>query len=208
MIDKICSVEGCGGKVLAKGLCQRHYLRLWRHGDPLGGGPHQATPQNLAPRGAPLAWIEAHLDYDSAACLAWPFTRNSHGYGELWIDGKRFRAHRYMCERTHGPAPGPKYEATHTCGKGHEGCSNPRHLVWNTHQGNMLDKRIHGTELLGERSRFAKLTEDDVRFILMRAGTTKAMGIARGVRAQLMREFGVSPATIDDITHGRTWRHL
>lgn len=30
-----CSVEGCGGVFLAKGLCRKHYASFWKYGDPL-----------------------------------------------------------------------------------------------------------------------------------------------------------------------------
>lgn len=34
-----CSIGDCGGKVIARGWCNKHYLRWRNHGDPLGGGP-------------------------------------------------------------------------------------------------------------------------------------------------------------------------
>jgi len=33
-IMRICKIEGCENKHKAKGLCRKHYLRLWKHGDP------------------------------------------------------------------------------------------------------------------------------------------------------------------------------
>lgn len=36
---RICQIDGCGRKHVARGLCGAHYHRLSRHGDPLGGGP-------------------------------------------------------------------------------------------------------------------------------------------------------------------------
>ncbi len=30
----VCSIEGCDAPVQARGWCNRHYLRWWRHGDP------------------------------------------------------------------------------------------------------------------------------------------------------------------------------
>ena len=40
-----CSVEDCGNEVRGHGLCNRHYLRWRRRGDPLGGrGPWDAVP--------------------------------------------------------------------------------------------------------------------------------------------------------------------
>jgi 5-methylcytosine-specific restriction endonuclease McrA len=32
---KACSIEGCNGKHHAKGYCQKHYMRLLKHNDPL-----------------------------------------------------------------------------------------------------------------------------------------------------------------------------
>lgn len=29
-----CSIENCSSKVYAKGFCNKHYQRLWKHGDP------------------------------------------------------------------------------------------------------------------------------------------------------------------------------
>lgn len=38
MANRTCTVDGCGNKVVARGWCNRHYLRWSHHGDPLGGG--------------------------------------------------------------------------------------------------------------------------------------------------------------------------
>lgn len=40
MADRTCTIEGCAAKMLARGWCNRHYLRWKAHGDPLGGGPN------------------------------------------------------------------------------------------------------------------------------------------------------------------------
>ncbi len=32
--SKVCSIEGCGGKVLARGWCSKHWARWSKHGDP------------------------------------------------------------------------------------------------------------------------------------------------------------------------------
>ncbi len=29
-----CAIDGCDSPVQARGWCNRHYLRWWRHGDP------------------------------------------------------------------------------------------------------------------------------------------------------------------------------
>ena len=32
---KVCSIEGCNNKILARGWCNKHYLRWKNNGDPL-----------------------------------------------------------------------------------------------------------------------------------------------------------------------------
>lgn len=34
----LCRIDGCGRPKMAKGLCSCHYMREWKHGDPLYGG--------------------------------------------------------------------------------------------------------------------------------------------------------------------------
>lgn len=34
MSRKVCSVEGCSNSIHGKGLCGKHYQRMWKHGDP------------------------------------------------------------------------------------------------------------------------------------------------------------------------------
>jgi len=36
---RVCSTEGCERDARTKGLCGMHYLRLWKHGDPLCKSP-------------------------------------------------------------------------------------------------------------------------------------------------------------------------
>lgn len=41
-----CSIDACEGKHYGRGLCQKHYLRQWKHGDPtitLRAREHPAT---------------------------------------------------------------------------------------------------------------------------------------------------------------------
>lgn len=191
-----CIIKDCGKKAHAKGFCGSHYMRLRKHGHPLGGGPGPTTKS-----GEPIRFThEVALHHTGDECLIWPFGKNNRGYGQFKINGKTVPAHRYVCELAHGAPPTSKHEASHGCGKGHESCIAPGHLSWKTHTENMADKLDHGTHIRGERHGSAKLTEADVREIL-------AM---KGIRSQreLAASFGVSQPTVASIHAGHNWAWL
>ena len=136
-----CKIEGCEGRYEGRGFCTTHYQRLMKHGNPLAEKPR--APRS--PHGVPLAWLESHVRHEGGECLTWPFSRSGGGYGNVWLNKKVKLAHRVMCERAHGPPSTPIHDAAHSCGKGHEGCCNPKHLSWKTKKENQADRRLHGT---------------------------------------------------------------
>ena len=93
----------------------------------------------------------------------------------------------------HGEPPTPSYEAAHTCGKGHLGCTNPRHLRWATRSENHMDKNLHGTMPKGETHPWARLSDDVIAKI--RASKTGMTATAK--------EFGVSRGYVWEIQTGR-----
>lgn len=103
--------------------------------------------------GAAIQWIRDHVGYQEDDCLTWPFSKHTQGYGHFGHLGQQRYAHRTMCELAHGPAPTPKHQASHSCGKGHEGCTNPRHLSWKINSENQIERRKHGTNGGGKGNR-------------------------------------------------------
>lgn len=191
---RICSVDGCGKPIFTKasGLCSAHYNRRRRNGDHLAG---------RIPPGEKSAYLTSVVvNYRGADCLIWPFSKHPNGYAYVDHDGRRYLAHRLVCELVYGPAPSPEHEAAHTCGKGHEGCVSPHHVRWATHKENERDKLCHGTVLKGESHGCAKLTEDDVRKI-------KAL-IGERSQRELARCFGVCQQQISRIKSGKLWSHV
>lgn len=123
------------------------------------------TKRRRWPKGHCHTWMLAHRDYQGDECVKWPFAE-VRGYGAFRHGGKRHVAHRFMCELVNGPPPTPTHQAAHTCGKGHEGCINPRHLVWKTARENSLDRRCHGTAVLngdGPRGRLTDAQWNEIR---------------------------------------------
>lgn len=92
-----------------------------------------------------MQWVHANRDHAGDDCLFWPFARSRNGYCYTTRAGKPVAIHRYMAEYVHGPAPSPKHHAAHSCGRGADGCLNPRHISWKTNAENQLDRRDHGT---------------------------------------------------------------
>lgn len=186
-----CSVEGCDRTAAAKGCCRKHYYRLLRHGDPLGG----RTPEGKILR----FYNEVVLNYDGEECLAWPYA-TSHGYAALKADGKSKLVCRILCEDVYGPPPTPTHQAAHACGQGHLACVAKKHLRWATPEENNADKFIHGTVLSGERNPPAKLNEAQVLEILSLRGQMSQQAIGK--------RFGVSDSTVSRIQLGRNWATL
>lgn len=147
--------------------------------------------------GKTYRWVAAHVEYQHDWCLMWPFGSKLHGYGQMSHLGKRYYAHRLMCELAHGAPPSPLHEAAHSCGRGHEGCVNPRHLSWKTKSENLLDCRQHGTWIRSRHGFTGRLN----------AEIAQQIRALKGVKLQreIAEQFNVSESTISDIWLGRTW---
>ncbi len=146
-------------------------------------------------KGKSIKWIMAHLGWQHDDCLLWPFSRDGYvGRGRLGWNGKMYWAHRLMCILAHGKAPPEKPQVRHSCGNGHAGCVNPRHLSWANQSENHLDRREHGTAATGIGQR-SKLTVAQIMEI-------KAM---RGKETQLAtaKRFGISHANVRYWQYGR-----
>lgn len=151
---------------------------------------------NTKGQGQTIRWIKAHADYQHDFCLIWPFA-TLHGYGQFGMSGKNYYAHRYMCELAHGAPPTPQHQAAHSCGNGHKGCVNPKHLSWKSKSENQLDCRQHGTQARSRYGIFGKLDFEKADRIRRLKGEKTQREIAE--------EFGISESTVSDIWLGRTW---
>ena len=164
------------------------------------GDVFAAQPLRIA-AGTASAFLEQSINYpDPISCLSWPFCRSNTGYAKITINKTSYTVHRLICERVHGSAPGPLYEAAHTCGRGADGCINPHHLAWKTRQENEDDKIVHGTRLRGEQIPWSKLTDTDVVKLraLWPSLTYEELGLL----------FGVSFGTVGRIVRREIWTHV
>lgn len=147
--------------------------------------------------GASHKWLLEHVHYQGDDCLKWPFGGDpKSGRGVLQHNGVRGWAHRWMCRLAHGEPPTPEHKAAHNCGKGHEGCINPKHLKWKTQAENMADCAIHGTSPKHHDGNLGRLTAVQVERIRDSRGSS--------TMRELAAEFSVSEGTINDIWRERT----
>lgn len=151
MADGTCNVGDCPEWIHCKGMCRPHYMRNYRYGDPLGGGPFgkyvPATPENFEKRVnrfGPLVPDHPEL----GPCWLWLGRLDIGGYGLFGSQGRKsVRVHRKSWEEATGRSA-EGLELDHvchsldmTCAGGkciHRRCLNPQHLEPVGHRENQL----------------------------------------------------------------------
>lgn len=190
-----CCVSGCvKTHLLARGMCNAHYLRWYRHGSPTAGG---------TPTGTVLPWLAEQTRKETDDCILFPFASDA-GYGVVRFEGRTMYASRAVAIMCYGEQPG--MEAAHSCKN--KLCCNKRHIRWDTHAGNMADMIEHGTSTRGRRipslqgvkNVSARFTEAEVRTIRSLHGTCSSR--------ELGAYYGVTHAAILAIWNRKTWAHL
>ena len=140
-------------------------------------------------------WVE---DPDTG-CYIWQRGRKGkeaclgprHGYGCFRLNGRTVAAHKFAYEREYGPIKSG-LQVRHQCHV--TVCVNPAHMKVGTNQQNVDDKIAAGRQP-------SKLTENTVRQIKLL--------VMRGWRFyQLADYYKIVIATVQDIAHERTWKHV
>lgn len=187
-----CSVDGCEKDARHIGLCLSHYKRYNRYGDPLAGSTnHYKDPED--------AFNERTEENKSTGCIEWTGSKDAKGYGQLRINRKAVKAHRYAWERVNGKIPDGLL-IRHKCDNPR--CVNIEHLETGTHKDNVDDmdgrgRRVNG-QLKGTDCHASKLNEDDIRKI--RKDTRRQIDIAS--------DFGISQTVVSKIKLRQAWRHV
>lgn len=119
MTKRTCSIDGCAGKHLAQGLCNAHYRRLRRDGDP-GTAATRPAPHSLTPEQRFRAKVDK-----TETCWLWTAGRMAGGYAALAMGRRMVRAHVFAYELLVGEIP-EGLVLDHTCHVRH--CVNPAHL--------------------------------------------------------------------------------
>ena len=120
---------------------------------------------------------------------------NGKGYGRVCIGGKLYFVHRLVAEK-YVPNPYCKPQVNHI--NGDKSDNRAENLEWVTNSENRKHAVNEGLHLQGEDCPWARLTENDVRFIREnRDGMT--------IKA-LAEKFNVNRSTVADVIYNRTWK--
>ena len=176
----------CDRPVHCRGYCQQHYLKQWH------SGSEDTRP---LPRKTVKDRIREKVEISEDGCWNWTAERRPDGYGLIWKDGGRQRAHRVsyaaFCE--------PITEEDVICHKcDNRRCVNPEHLFKGTRGDNNRDTSTKQRFPMGTRHHAGKLTDDDV----------KAIFLMEGSQTEIARKFGVHQATVSDIKNRKARAHV
>ncbi len=81
-------------------------------------------------------WDNVATTDDAKDCWLWTRAATEKGYGVVYIDGVRWKAHRFAYANTVGPIP-EGLDILHNCDN--PPCCNPRHLKPGTNEDNVRD---------------------------------------------------------------------
>lgn len=127
----------------------------------------------------------------SDGCWEWQGQRNHKGYGELSINSRWIKAHRYSWALVHGEIPA-RMQVCHRCDN--RCCVNPDHLFVGTNGDNQVDAVRKG------RNPIAQLNEQLVREIRTLAPTK--------TKAEIARTIGVSWSAVHRVITRECWKHV
>jgi hypothetical protein len=183
-----CSETDCDQKILARGLCKRHYNQRRR------AGTLPPIPKTSEER----FWAKVQRG-EPDDCWIWTAaTKRGYGhfkYGHFKVDGKMVKAHRFSYALAHGPILDGLH-VLHRCDN--PPCVNPAHLFPGTNADNIRDKEAkgRGNQPRGTANGKCHLTNEEVAEIRTAPGTQREIG----------ERFGISWPTVSRIKRGKTHR--
>lgn len=142
-------------------------------------------------------FMEKVLPVPGAGCWLWEGFCRPTGYGQFWMRGADYKAHRASWLLHHGAIP-PEQSVLHKCDT--PACVNPDHLFLGTQADNMADMKAKGRSLnrarqQGSPRKGAKLTPEQVRAI---------RGDCRSTR-KIALDYSLDSTTVSAIKRRAIW---
>lgn len=134
----ICAVDNCqrndSKRRFKMGYCDAHYQRIYFSNDTKDDKP----VKEYAKRGSGVELLKKVANTDSGVCIDWPYGKDSNGYGQVFYNKRRIKAHRVVLMIRDGEDPGKEVFACHKCDNSL--CINPQHLYWGDAKSNAIDR--------------------------------------------------------------------
>lgn len=134
-----------------------------------------------------------------SGCWNWTSNKDRKGYGQITVDRRPTRAHRFAF-RLFGLGDPTGLIVCHRCDNA--SCVNPSHLFVGTAADNSRDMRSKGRSCRGEKNARAKLSALEVETLRVAAAT----GVF--TKCELARWWNTSRQNVLAITSRRNWRHV
>ena len=178
---KTCQIDDCENKHVARGLCGKHYHRLWKNNE-------------IKIRTAKERFEEKYIPVTESGCWLWQGPLDSGGYGRFLIKKTKL-AHRASWMIFIGQIPDGMC-VCHKCDV--PSCVNPNHLFLGTTNDNIQDMVNKDRHARGERASAAKITEKQV--LAIRSDDRMLKEIAK--------DYGLAPNTVCMIKKKQKWKHI
>lgn len=191
----VCSFDGCGRPINARGYCRGHRGQLER-GEKLR--PLQVQHHGYSEKKRFLMRVG---EPTATGCREWTGSIRQVKWHGQWrnAEGSIELTHRAAWRIFVGPIPEGMF-VLHKCDN--PLCVNPNHLFLGSQSDNLRDMwskdRAKPGVSLGEKHGMSKLTADQV----LEIRSSSASG------ADLARKLGVTQTTISEIRRRKTWNHL
>ena len=108
-----CTVGECSSQSKKRGLCHKHYMRVWRYGS-------LSTLEKTPPEDR--FWAKVNK---TDTCWLWKASVSGYGYGQFKVAGKMLKAHRYSYALKYGEIKN-NLTVDHLCRN--ILCVNPEHM--------------------------------------------------------------------------------
>lgn len=199
--DGQCTIESCGRPHHGRGFCSTHYARFQKYGDPLGGWDRFDTPEE--------SYVARTVRQGD--CLVWVGRRDEHGYGQMRVNKRTVKVHRFAWELKVGPIP-PGVVLDHICHN--PSCSNIEHLRLATRSQNCshlsgpdADNKSSGVRNVyrdGSKFRVQVRKDGVIHYFGMYETVEEAAVVAERVRLEMFGEFAGSGERAARIAEGET----
>lgn len=159
-----------------------------------------------------IPFEDRYIPEPNSGCWLWLGEINDKGYGRVWAESMRMRAHRYSYQHHVGLIP----DGLHVCHRCDVPCCvNPDHLFLGTASDNMRDCVRKGRH----KSNLRKKVQGDSRPGRPRSPSTRRhLAIEEVIEIRALRGklklrdiapmYGVHYSTIGNILNGISWSHV